>query len=139
METMLEDNGLKEVANNDIQKPATVEVHNLVDSKKCVEKVRMILLEEVWDHIIANIHGKETLYAMLKALIGHFQKSSDQRNMSLKEKIRNIKMHKGDIILQYLSRFTQCRDELSIFGVTIVEDDLVSLTLLGLPKSGHNY
>lgn len=48
-------------------------------------------------------------------------------------------MVKGDTIPKYLTKFTQCRDEFGSVGVTIVEDDLVSLALLGLPKSCHNY
>ena len=49
---------------------------------------------------------------MWKSLIELFKNSSDHRNMVLKDKIRSIKMQKNDIIPQYLSNFTQCRDEL---------------------------
>jgi len=38
-----------------------------------------------------------------------------------------------------LTKFTHCRDELGIVGITVVEDDLVSLALTGLPKCWHNY
>jgi len=40
---------------------------------------------------------------------------------------------------KYLMRFTQCRDELGSVGVTVDDEDLVSLALLGLPKSWHSY
>ena len=48
-------------------------------------------------------------------------------------------MEKGDIILKYLTKFVQCRDELGSVGITVADDDLVSLNLLGLPKSWHSY
>ena len=48
-------------------------------------------------------------------------------------------MEKGDIIPKYLMKFVQCRDELGSVGITIVDDDLVSSALLGLPKSWHSY
>lgn len=48
-------------------------------------------------------------------------------------------MEKGDTIPKYLTKFTQCQNDLGIVGVVVVEDDLVILTLLGLPKSWHNY
>eukprot|EP00253_Pinus_taeda_P003716 PITA_03716 len=48
-------------------------------------------------------------------------------------------MQKNDTIPQYLSKFTQCHDELGGVDVTVPEEDLVSLTLLGLPKSWHSY
>ncbi len=48
-------------------------------------------------------------------------------------------MEKGDTIPKYLIKFTQCQDELGSVSVTLLEDDLVSLTLLGLSKSWHSY
>jgi hypothetical protein len=61
-------------------------------------------------------------------------------NMNLsKDKLRKIKMEKGDTIPKYLTKFFQCRDELGSVGITVVDDDLVSLVLLGLPKSWHSY
>jgi len=41
--------------------------------------------------------------------------------------------------LKYLRRFTKVHDELAGVGFTISEDDLESISLLGLPKSWHNY
>ena len=59
--------------------------------------------------------------------------------MALKDKLRKIKMEKGDTISKYLTKFIQCRDELGSVGITIADADLVSLALLGLPKSWHSY
>jgi hypothetical protein len=76
---------------------------------------------------------------MWKVLIDMFQNSSDHRKLVLKDKLRKIKMEKGDTIPKYLTKFVQCRDELGSVGITVVADDLVSLALLGLPKSWHSY
>ena len=57
----------------------------------------------------------------------------------LKDKLRNIKMEKGDSIAKYLTKFTQCRDELGSVGVTVEDEDMVDLALLGLPKAWHSY
>ena len=59
--------------------------------------------------------------------------------MALKEEIKKIKMKKGDTIPKYLTKFTQCWDELGSVRVIVVEYDLVNLALLGLPKSQHSY
>ena len=48
-------------------------------------------------------------------------------------------MEKDDTIHKYLTKFTQCRDELGSVGITVADDNLVSLALLGLPKSWHSY
>ena len=99
----------------------------------------MILLEGVRDHIVSSLHGKVTPYAMWKALTDLFQSSSDHRKLALKDKLRKIKMEKGNTIPKYLTNFVQCRDELGSVRITVVDGDLVILALLGLPKSWHSY
>ena len=76
---------------------------------------------------------------MWKALTDLFQSSSDHRKLTLKDKLKKSKMEKGDTIPKYLTKFVQCQDELESVGITVADDDLVSLALLGLPKSWHNY
>ena len=68
MEVVLKDNGLKEFADQEIPQLATSDAQNWVEWKKCVAKVRQIILEGVRDHIVSSLHGKEALYAMWKAL-----------------------------------------------------------------------
>ena len=48
-------------------------------------------------------------------------------------------MDKGETIPKYLTKFTQCHDELGSVGITVSEDDMVSIVLLGLQKRWHNY
>ena len=48
-------------------------------------------------------------------------------------------MEKGDTISTYLNKLTNCRDELGSVGITNSDDDMVSLALLGLPKSWNSY
>jgi len=76
---------------------------------------------------------------MWKALIDMLQNNIDHKKLALKDKLKKIKMEKGDIIPKYLTKFTQCWDELGSVGVIVVEDDLVSLALSGLPRSWKNY
>jgi len=104
-----------------------------------VEKVMWIILVGVRDHIVSSLHGKETLYAMWKKLTDLHQNNSDQRKLALKDKLRKIKMEKGEMIPKYFTKFAQCPDELGSVGITVAEDDMVSLALLGLPKSWHSY
>ena len=102
-------------------------------------KARRIILEGVRDHIVSNLHGKETPFAMWKTLTDMLQNNIDHRKLALKDKLRKIKIEKGHSVPKYMTKFTQCRDELGSVGVTVVEDDLVSLALLGLSKSWKNY
>jgi len=76
---------------------------------------------------------------MWKALRDLFQNRSDHRKLALWGKLKKIKMEKGDSILKYLTKFTHCRDKLGSFVITVAEDDMMSLALLGLPNSWHIY
>ena len=136
---MLDDNGLKEFIDAEIPKPASSDAAALDAWQKKTKKCQRILLEGVKDHIISILHGKASPFLMWKALTDLFQSRSDQRKLALKDKSRKIKMEKGESIPKYLAKFVHCRDELGSVGVTIDEDDLVSLALLGLPKSWHSY
>ena len=139
MEVVLEDNRLNKFIYNDIPSHPTIYAQVLEEWRKCVAKARRIILEGVRDHIVSNLNGKDTPYAMWQALIDLFQNNSDHRKLALKYNIWKIKMDKGDIMPQYLIIFTQCRDELGSVNITVVEDDLVILALLGLPKRWHSY
>ena len=139
MEAVLEDNGLKEFIDQEIPKPTTLNALNLAEWKKCVAKARKIILEGVREHIVLSLHGKGALYAMWKTLTDLYQNNNVQRKLALKDKLRKIKMEKGEMIPKYLTKFTQCWDELGSVGIMVVEDDMVSLSLPRLPKSWHSY
>ena len=96
-------------------------------------------MEGVKDHILSSMHGKYSPYFIWKALTDLSQRKSDQRKLALKDKLRHIKMEKGDSMPKYLTKFIQCMDEIGSVGVTMDDEDLVSLALLGLPKSWHSY
>jgi len=76
----MEDNGLKEYIDRNALKPVTVDAHNLAEWKKNVAKERRNLLEGVQDHIVLNLHMKETPYAMWKVLTESCQHNSQMHN-----------------------------------------------------------
>ena len=88
---------------------------------------------------MSSLHGKATPFSMWNSLTDLFQRISDQRKLVLKDKLKKIKMEKGDSIPKYLTKFFQYRDELGSVGITVADDDMVSLALLGLSKSWHSY
>ena len=76
---------------------------------------------------------------MWKTLKDLYQNNSDQRKLALKDKLQRIKTENGDTVSTYLNKLTTCRDELGSVGINTADDDMVSLALLGLPKSWHSY
>eukprot|EP00253_Pinus_taeda_P021662 PITA_21662 len=61
---------------------------------------------------------------MWKTLKDLYQNSRDQRKLILKDKLRRIKMEKGDTVSTYLNKLTTCRDELGSVGITTTNDDM---------------
>ena len=98
MEVVLEDNGLKEFIEAEILKPASSDAAALDAWQKKTAKCRRILLEGVKDHIVSSLHGKASPFLMWKALTDLFQSKSDQRKLALKDKLRNIKMERKEIV-----------------------------------------
>ena len=76
---------------------------------------------------------------MWKALTDLLQRSNDNRKLALKDKLSKIKMEKGNSIPKYLTKFVHCRHELGSVGITVADDDFVSLDLLGIPKSWNSF
>ena len=64
MEVVLEDNNLKDFIDQEIPKPGSTNAQELVEWKKCVARVRQIILEGVQDHIVSSLHGKDTPFSM---------------------------------------------------------------------------
>lgn len=75
---------------------------------------------------------------MWKALTYLFHKVNDHIKLALKEKLQKINMEKGNTIAQYLSKVTQFQNELGSVGIIVFENDLINMSLLGLPKICHN-
>ena len=133
MEAVLEDNDLKDFIDQEV--PKLTDATQLAEWKNCLARARIILLEGVRDHIVSSLHGKETPHAMWKTLKDLYQNSSDQRKLALKDKLRKIKCERDEMISMYLTKLITCRDELASVGVVTLDEDMVSLALLGLPKS----
>ena len=76
---------------------------------------------------------------MWKTLKDLYHNNNDQRKLALKDKLQRIKMEKGDTISTYLNKLTTYRDELDSVEINTFDDDMVSLALLGLPKSWNSY
>jgi len=84
MESMFEENGVLEYVKTDIMKPPQSHAQQLTQWKKDVAKGKKTLLEGVRDHVVSNIHGKKTPFAMWKIVTELFKNRSDHRRLALK-------------------------------------------------------
>lgn len=87
MEAMLDDNGVLEYVKTNIKKPLQSNAQQLTQRKKDVAKERRIILEGMRDHIVSNLHGKDTPFSMWKTLDELFKNSSDHRKLALEDNL----------------------------------------------------
>ena len=55
-------------------------------------------------------------------------------DMEQREKLRNIRMNRSEIVASYFTRIQQIRDELSIIGKVVEEGELVKVSLSSCTK-----
>ena len=101
---ILEENELwDEVVHNTTTKPIaippTTDAAALTAFNKEDIKARRIILDAVKDHLILDISSKTRAYQMWDALTSLFQSSNENRKMVLKEKLKSIKMAKGEVVV----------------------------------------
>ena len=111
--------------------PSTDAVLLAAFNKKDIKAMR-IILDAVKDHVIPHISVKDHVHEMWIALTGLFATTNENRKMVLREKLKNIKMVKGEACMAYLTRISQVRDELAAVGVAIDALEFVRIALNGV-------
>jgi hypothetical protein len=97
-------------------------------------KARRIIVDGVKDQIIPHLSGKETTKEMWDTQVKLYQLDNHSRKMLLREKLRRMNIAKGELVVTYLTKFTQIRDEMEFVGEAMDKTELVRTTLNGITK-----
>jgi hypothetical protein len=99
------------------------------------DKVKRIILDSVKDYLITHIIEKKIGKEMYNALVGLYQNSSVSRKMLLRNKISTIHMSKTDIVVSYLAKTTELRDQFTAIGTKVEDKELLPIALEGFAPS----
>lgn len=99
---MLDEYDLKAYVDNVVAVPQGVD--QLKEYRKEMAKVKRLILDGVRDHIVSHTSRKGTAKEMWDALDQLYQNASEQWKMFMQEKLRSIKMQKGEGIDPFLTR-----------------------------------
>jgi hypothetical protein len=124
---------LWEFANTKVTPP--MDPKELVSHELKDMKARRIILATVKDNLILHIFEKKSAREMFVALTNLFQGNNTNRKMVLRVKLRDTKMTKSNMMISYLTKITQVRDELEVVGEVMSDEELVRTTLNGFSKS----
>ena len=125
-------NDLWEFVDTKIMSP--INAAELARHKKSDAKAKLIILDGVKDHLIPHLIKKNTTWDMWEAVKALFQKKNKNWKMIYREKLRDIKMIDGEIVILYLTRVQQVCDELSAIANDVPEAEFVRIALKGFSE-----
>ena len=130
---MLEEAEVWDIVEKTIDPPT--DATKLAAYKKKSIKAKRLILDGVKDHVIPHVRGKDRAFEVWAALTNLYQSSNENRKMTLRDKMKSIRMKGSESAVAYLFRFTDVRDELAAIGDAMADTELVCTTLHGFPKS----
>jgi hypothetical protein len=83
-----------------------IDVILLAEFKKKNIKEKRILLDDVKDHIILHVYGKDYEFQMWESLRNLYQSTNQNMKIVLREKFTNTKITKGESVTSYLTRLS---------------------------------
>ena len=131
-ENVLWEEVVRNTTANTVTIPASTDAALLAAFNKKDIKAMRIVLDVVKDHVIPHISAKDHAHEMWSALTGLFESTNENRKMVLREKLKNIKMVKGEMCMNYLARISQARNEFAAVGEAITGSELVRIALNGV-------
>lgn len=87
-----------------------IDADQLKEFMKEMAKGKRMILYGVRNHTVSHIFGKNTTKEKWDTLAQLYLNPSEQWKMSLKERLRNIRMYKGEGIDPFLTRIQEIRD-----------------------------
>jgi hypothetical protein len=107
--------------------------------RKSQAKAKRIIFDSVKDNIMSTMTSLMTAQDCMDTLVNLYEKQAPSQKMTLKHKLKYLKMEKGESIASFCSRIAQIRNQLLVTGVTVDDDDLVQAIFDGLPSSWENF
>ena len=132
MSFLLDEYGLKSYVENVVK--IAQDVDQIKEYKREMPKVKQMILDGIWDHLVSHVAEKGTTKEKWYALSELFQISSEQRKMFLKEKLRNVRMKKGEGIDPFLNKIQDIWDQLGAIGEEPQTIELVHFSLNSVSK-----
>lgn len=102
-------------------------------------KVNKIIIESVQNHLVAYISDLGTSKEMYDKLVGMFKVNNESQVLFLKNKLKDIKIDKGESIQSYFMRITQNKNDMLSIGEVIVDRELTHCSWRSFKTMGYIY
>jgi hypothetical protein len=102
-------------------------------------KAKRVIFDSVKDNIMPVLTSLMTTKDCYDTLVNLYEKTTPNQKRILKNKLKYLKMEKGESVSSFCSKIAQIRDQLLVTGVTVEDDDLVQAIFDGLPPSWDTF
>ena len=129
---ILEENDLEGFMEEDIPEPDGDE--DKAKHKKSLVKAKRIIEDSIKDHLIPHVSSLKTPKQMFDALSQLYEGKNINRKMTLRTRLKNVKLQDSESIQSYFTRISQIREQIEAIGDSVEEAELVMTTMNGLPR-----
>ena len=102
-------------------------------------KVRKILMDSMKNHLISHLAKLETAKEMFDSLKKLFKHDSASGLIALRTQLHTIMRNMSKSIASYFMRIANLRDQLGDIGETVLEREISTYILRGLPNSWDSF
>ena len=108
------------------------------DESKALHKKKLVtakrIIDSTKDHLIPQVSSLKTPKAMFDALTKSFEGKNINQKMTLRNQLKNVKIHNAETIQSYFTRVSQTKEQL-----VAVEEEVMIATLKGLLGSWDSF
>ena len=98
-------------------------------------KAKRIIVDSIKDHLIPHVSSFKTPKEVIDALTKMFKVKNINQKMTLRNQLKNVKIHKSETIQSYFTRVAQIKEKIRVAEESVEEGEIVMTTLNGLPIS----
>jgi len=131
----LEENDVMDYVKGRVKEPpSSAPVAAKTKYKKGEVKAKKIIVDSIHKPLVAYISDLETSKEMYDTLVGMFKVNNANQVLFLKNKLKDIKMDRGESIQSYFMRITEIKNDLLPIGEVIGDRELTLISLGGLTR-----
>ena len=127
---ILKENGLEKYIKNEVAEPEEAEAKQ--KHEQDLIKAMRIIVDSIKDHLIPKVSSKKTPNQMYDELSRMYEGKNINKKMNLRTQLKGTKMRRGESIQDYFIRISQIKENLSVIGHILDEDELVMNSINGL-------
>jgi hypothetical protein len=103
--------------------------------KKRQDKSKIIIFDSVKENMMHLIGHLRIVKECFDALENLYENKASTQKRTLKKQLHTLNMGKEETISAFFSKIAQTRDQPTIIGIAVDDNDLVQTTVDGLPNS----